>query len=310
MKISVIIPTFNEERDIRNCIVSLLKSKNVNLEIIVVDDGSFDRTVACVQELESTKSHDFSVSLLTQNHKGPGAARNFGVKNANGDILVFVDADMEFSPEFIEKLTAPIACGKEIGTFSKEEYLLNKNISLARCWNLNLGRKADSMEPRDFSSQNNSLYQWGKNVLQNFEKAKVVFEENKSHVFRAILKSKFNEVGGFHTTVGYTDDWSLSEKLGVLASVAPGAKYYHRNPETLPEVWKQARWFGKNEFLTKNIVRRLYNLVRYNSFFSILNGLIGIVRFKEPNYLIFKIVYDAAIFTSVYLSFFTRDKNK
>ena len=269
-KISIIISAFNEEKVLANCLGSLSRQTIKDLEIIVVDDGSTDG------------SRKFAT--LSQNHQGPGAARNLGANKATGEILVFVDADMEFAPEFIEKLTKPIIENKTIGTFSKEEYLLNKNIPLARCWNLNLGRKFDQMIPSSYP--------------------------DKSPVYRAILKSKFNEVGGFDTKIGYTDDWTISRKLRVEATVAKGAIFYHRNPETLSEIWTQARWFGKNEFLTGSTVRKLYNLIRYFPLIAVFKGIVGIVRQREMQFLPFKIVFDAAVFTSILLSFFKEQKNK
>lgn len=277
---SVILPVFNEEKVITNCLSSLVRQTVYRrMEIIVIDDGSIDGTKERVRQYENR------IILLEQHHQGPGAARNFGASKARGKILVFVDADMEFEPDFIEKLVAPMlskhitefSSGKVIGTFSKEEYLLNKDNLWSRLWNINQGREAEKMIPDNYG--------------------------NFSPVFRAIRKSEFDKVGGFDTDVGYTDDWSLSRKLGVMAVVAPGAKYYHRNPETLAEVWTQARWVGKNEFLTKGLVKRILNLGRYFPLWAIF-------KLPDVNFVIFKFVYNCAVFTSVLLSFFGERKYK
>lgn len=282
MKLSVIVPVYNEEKVISNCINSLLKQVASSLEIILVDDGSTDSTVG---EIEQAQPRNKNILLLKQNHLGPGAARNLGASKASGEIIIFVDADMEFAPDFLEKLTAPIDGKNIIGTFSKDEYLLNKNNALARCWNLNQGRSADRMIGA-------SEY------------------PNGCPVFRAILKSKFDEVGGFDSKIGYTDDWSLSRKSNTLATVAPGAIYYHSNPETLSEVWHQARWFGKNEFLTGSLVRKFYNLFRYFPMLSVIKGLIGVIKFKEAQFFQFKIIFDCAVFVSVLRSFLNEQKSK
>ncbi len=271
IKYSVILPVYNEEKVIVNCLESLAKQTVAkDTEIIVVDDGSTDNSA--------------KYAAYRQNHLGPGAARNLGAKNAKGEILVFVDADMEFAPDFIEKLTSPILASQELllrdrilGTFSKEEYLLNKNKPLARYWNLNLGRQAEKMHPDNYP--------------------------DKQNVFRAILKSEFEKAGGFDPKKGYTDDWSLSEKLGVMAQVAPSAVYYHHNPETYSEVWVQARWFGKNEFLTRNMIRKFYNLFRYCP-------ILAIIKITDPGFFVFRLVYNTAVFTSIFLSFFGESKNK
>lgn len=262
MKVSIIVPVYNEVAVIGNCIASLGK-QTIKSEIIVVDDGSTDGSD--------------KYATYKQDHKGPGSARNLGASKCKGEILVFVDADMEFEPDFIEKLVAPIISGKAIGTFSKEEYLLNKDNVWARCWNLNLGRKAEKMHTDNYPDE--------------------------QEVFRAIRKDYFDKADGFDTKIGYTDDWTISRKLGIKAIAAPGAKYYHMNPASLKEVWIQARWFGKNEFLTGNLVRKLFNLYRYCPLWAIFS-------LNNPNLFVFKVVYNSAVVVSVLLSFFGEQKAK
>src|SRR3989344_8981820 len=116
MKVSVIVPAYNEEKVILGCLESLVKQTYKDMEIIVVDDGSTDATLQMLRRA----SKAFDVKIFSQEHKGPGAARNLGAKHASGDILVFVDADMIFDKNFIKKLIAPIVKGEAIGTFSKE----------------------------------------------------------------------------------------------------------------------------------------------------------------------------------------------
>ena len=275
-KVSIIIPTFNEETTIEGCLSTLSRQSYKNIEIIVVDDGSTDNTLSKVKIFPEVKIHK-------QNHQGPGPARNLAAKYAKGEILVFVDADMTFDRKFIEKLTLPIWEGKVIGTFSKEEFVANKDNVWAACWSINRGCPKDRMHPPNYPDE--------------------------QPVFRAILKSEFNKVGGFDP-IGYTDDWTLSKKLGILAKVAPGAIFYHRNPDNFPEIWRQARWIGKNKFITGSLVRKLWSLWVYgfpNSFrkaiqISITGGI--------PQFFVFKLWYDFAVFVSVLKSFFKEGKAK
>ncbi len=312
MKISIIIPVYNEEEVIRNCLASLTRQTIAKeMEIIVVDDGSTDETLDEIRETRSeiqVRRQGVGIKIFRQNHLGPGAARNLGAGQAKGDILVFVDADMEFAPDFVAKLVAPIESDQTIGTYSQEEYLLNKNAPLARCWNLNLGRQADKMEPRDFEKNPHPIYRLLKTLLRKVEKRSIEFPPDQSHVFRAIRRDKFLTVRGFDTRVGYTDDWSLARKLGIMATLALRARYYHRNPETYQEIWRQARWFGKNEFLTGNWLRKLYNLWRYCPALAVFKGIFGAVRFSVPEFFPFKLVYDTAVFTSVLRSFLNEQK--
>lgn len=249
MKVSVIIPTYNEGDVIKECLKSLKNQSYNDLEIIVVDDGSTDGMTKTIS----------GTILLKQEHKGPGAARNLGAKKAEGEILVFVDADMTFDKDFIRKLVEPIISDPTSprlrgvkGTFSKEEYVSNWDNVWAVCWNLNRGLPKNKMHGEDYP--------------------------NKQKVFRAILRSEFEKAGGFDEKAGYTDDWSLSEKLGVEAIAAPGATFYHKNPSSLPDVFVQARWMAKRNYK-----------------FGFLGGLIKAwfpIKLS-PSFLIFKLVYAA-----------------
>ena len=136
---------------------------------------------------------------------------------------------------------------------------------------------------------------------------------DKQPVFRAILKKEFIKVGGF-SPIGYIDDYTLSEKLGILATVVSGAKFYHKNPESLSEIFKQARWIGKSEYKRKKIknenLMRMFALVRFSLVFSLIHGIYGMIKYKLPQYLMFKIIYDFAVEASLIGSFFGEQQNK
>lgn len=283
-KVSVIIPVFNEEKVIVDCLNSLKDQTYKPLEIIVVDDGSTDATISIIKNCQ----------LFRQNHLGPGPARNLGASKAKGYILVFVDADMTFDKNFIRDLISPILKGETIGTFSKNEVVSNQDNIWSACWNINRNLPPDRMLPTNYP--------------------------DTAPVFRAILKKEFDKIGGFDATGEYTDDWSLSRKLGKKSTRVLGAIYYHSNPSTLAEVWRQARWIGKNEFISGNFIRRARSLVLYSLPMSILVGayksllnfnLLVQRSFSEVGYfLIFKLTYDTAIWISTIKSFLGERKSK
>src|SRR3989344_5597630 len=142
MKVSLIIPVYNEEKVIKECLESLFVQRYKSLEIIVVDDGSSDDTLSLLAEI---KVRNPKLKILRQDHKGAGAARNLGVGETGGKILVFVDADMIFDKDFVKELVWPIVNGQTIGTFSKNEYLANKDNVWARSWNINRGLPVNKM---------------------------------------------------------------------------------------------------------------------------------------------------------------------
>src|SRR5258708_18820639 len=191
-------------------------------------------------------------------------ARNLGAKHAKGKILIFVDADMTYDPNFLRKLIEPITQKKTNGTFSKEEYVNNWDNIWARAWNINENLPAKRRLPVDYPDH--------------------------QKVFRAILKSEFDRVGGFDKG-GYTDDYTLSTKLGYEALVAPDAIYYHKNPETLKEIFEQAKWVAKRNYKL-GFLGVIIALIRSSLPVSIIVGL-------RRKILVFKVVYDFGIFVGI-----------
>src|SRR3989344_5752786 len=99
LKISVIIPAFNEEKLLGECLESLQKQTLAKdeYEVIVIDNGSTDKTSAIA------KSMGVSVYYYIK-ERGPGAARAFGVTKAKGSILAFTDADTTVTPTWLETI--------------------------------------------------------------------------------------------------------------------------------------------------------------------------------------------------------------
>lgn len=97
--ISVIIPAYNAEDYIASCLSSVLSQTLSDIELIVVDDGSTDRTAAVVEE---SAQHDERVRLIRQENQFAGVARNTGMKAAAGKYLYFLDADDWIEPNALE----------------------------------------------------------------------------------------------------------------------------------------------------------------------------------------------------------------
>lgn len=217
--LSIIIPSYNEEKEILNCIKSLKNQTYKNFEIIVVDDGSTDKTL---QILKSLKKGE--IKILQQSHRGPGIARNFGAKNSAGKILIFVDADMTFDKDYLKFLIKPIIEKKAIGTEEKVQSALETQSIWSRCWG-------------KFSTDPNKKVR---------------------NAFRAILKDQFFELGPFDPKYGYADDQTIYLKHGIEATVAENAICYHKNPQTLKEVYMQSRWIGSSinhPLISKSLIK-------------------------------------------------------
>lgn len=94
--ISVVIPLYNKETLISNTLSTVLIQSYQDYEVIVVDDGSTDNSVA-----EVGKVQDPRIRLIRQQNAGVSAARNRGVEAAKGDLIAFLDADDEWKPEYL-----------------------------------------------------------------------------------------------------------------------------------------------------------------------------------------------------------------
>lgn len=264
--VTAILAVYNSEETVVAAVTTLL-TQSVDTEVIVVDDGSSDNTLELLKQIPSIK-------LYKRQHEGPAKARNYGVTRASGDIVLFVDADMTFDRDYVQTLIAPISSEKVIGTYTVEERVSNWDNVWARCWNIQEGwedRKRFPKNPHKYGTD-----------------------------FRAILKSEFERVGGFDD-IGYTDTWSLFNKLGVRP-LSTKAICYHKNPSTLSAVYRQARWLAKRPY-KYGLLGTLYALARTSLPVSVVAGLIW--AYKEPSlpaqasFVIFKIVYDLGRFVGI-----------
>jgi glycosyltransferase involved in cell wall biosynthesis len=270
LRVSVVVPCHNEQRHIAECLDSLLNQTlpASDYEVIVVDDGSTDRTLEIVRGIEQKAGG--RLHFFQQNHGGPALARNFGSKQARGKILAFLDADMKFAPDFLEKLIAPIEAGEVVGTFTLDEFVANPDNLWSRSWSVCY------YLPRD------------RRIPENLK-------EEEGTVFRAIRKEDFMRVGGFDST-GYHDDHTVARKLGQTARRVPGAICYHYNPESFKDVFASAHWIGKSDKQPTGLKEWL----RRTPFGALKRGIARAREENEPFYVIFDQVYSFGILTGMF----------
>ena len=98
-QVSVVVPVYNMEKHLRQCLDSVAGQTLRELEIICVDDGSTDAS----PEILSEYAHrDSRFQIITQENAGPGAARNRGLSRADGEYIIFLDCDDWFEPDMLE----------------------------------------------------------------------------------------------------------------------------------------------------------------------------------------------------------------
>ncbi|MGQ9718185.1 MAG: glycosyltransferase [Anaerolineae bacterium] len=203
---SVIIPAYQAEATIGAC-VRALNEQTVprdRYEIIVVDDGSTDRTAEVARAAGADR-------VLTIPHSGPSAARNAGVEVAQGEIVLFTDADCEPLPDWIAQMTAPFADPHVVG--AKGVYRTRQRNWIARLVQLEFEYRYERMA----------------------RLPTIDFIDTYAAAYR---RDVFLQAGGFPTDVPVpsVEDVDLSFRLaqaGHRLIFAPDARVWHTHPSTL-----------------------------------------------------------------------------
>lgn len=99
MKLSIIIPAYNAARYVERCVDSIISQNYSDAEIILVDDGSIDNTLDICRTLSDKH---LNIRILHKNNGGVSSARNFGIDNASGEYLMFVDVDDYLLPDTLK----------------------------------------------------------------------------------------------------------------------------------------------------------------------------------------------------------------
>jgi len=175
MQISVIIPTLQEENYIEK-LLSNLQRVATPIEIIVVDGGSSDKTVEIARR--------FTDKVYSIKKRGISAGRNYGAKHANGDILVFLDTDVIFPLDFVEKTKKAFEDCTVIG---------------ATC----------NIMPSQFRLDATLFFYFYNRLLKVFTKIK----PHSRGEFFAARKSTFLRVKGFDENMPCLEDHDLANRL-------------------------------------------------------------------------------------------------
>ncbi len=204
MKISVIIPTKNEQKNIRRCLESLKIQGLQSFEIIVVDNYSKDKTVSVA------KRYTKKVYLKGQERS---AQRNFGLKKARGEYVLFVDADMQPTPNLLNECyhlmkNNPEVTGVVIDEISKGTTFLARAKALEK----ELTRGQKSIEAARF--------------------------------FR---KKDLIKIGGYDEKLVSGEDWDLSWRIAKFGNFGHvRAKIYHFENHTILDDIKKKYYYAKN----------------------------------------------------------------
>ncbi len=209
--ISIIIPSYNSEKTIKDLLKSLLNQDYKGKYEIIVVDSSNDRTPEILSR--------FPVKVIRQKPKGPGAARNLGVKKAKGNIVVFIDSDCIAPRNWLRNLLKPFS-DKSVVAVSGTYRTRNKDSIIARFAGYEIEdrhEKMKDMETIDWVGSFNCAYR----------------------------KDIFMKFGGFRSKFIQSEDGELSYRIseaGHKIKFNSSAYVYHYHPDSLFKFLKQKFW--------------------------------------------------------------------
>lgn len=257
MKVSIIIPAYNEEITVVQTIKSLMKTSYPNAEFIFVDDGSKDKTVELVKQHFGQLSN---IKIYTKENGGKASALNFGIAQADTDFVICIDADTQLKADAITELMRYFY-DEDIAAVAGTVKVGNKT-NLITNWQSIEYITAQNMDRRAFDILNTITVVPG--------------------AIGAFRKAVIHEVGGF-TTDTLAEDCDLTMRIlraGYAVRNCDNAVAFTEAPETVNMLLKQRfRWsFGVMQSFWKN--RKTLLNKKYGYF-----GMVGM-----PNILIYQII--------------------
>lgn len=181
-KISVIIPLYNAEKYIRQCLISVLSSKFKDYEVLVVDDCSTDNSVAEVKKLLPHFDGRLKILSTEKNSGGAGIPRNIGIKNATGKYVTFIDNDDMILPTALgyfvflaETYEADVVYSEKYFILEGDAPLTSENLKAAYCTEIKELITKPMLEPADLRERIQRdldekffILPWGKSYRRKF----------------------------------------------------------------------------------------------------------------------------------------------
>jgi len=267
---SVVICTYNGSRTIRDTLEGLKKLPYPNFEVIVVNDGSTDRTVEIVNE--------YDVRLITTKNKGLSNARNTGMHHSNGDIIAYIDDDAYPDSHWLHYLAYAYA-NSEHAAMGGPNIVPEEDGSIAICVANSPGGPV--------------------HVLATDEIAEHIPGCNLS-----VRKDKLMKIGGFDPVYRAAGDdvdvcWRL-QHAGYTIGFHPSALVWHHRRNSLKAYWRQQQGYGKAEALLEAKWPEKYNGFGHLTWAGRIygNGFTLPINMKKSK--VFHGVWGSSLFQSVY----------
>jgi len=267
--VSVIVPVYNAELTIRKCIDSLLELNypKEQMELLLVDNNSNDHT------REVLESYKWKIQILNEKRKGPAAARNRGIENANGEVVAFTDSDCTVDKDWLQRIVDP---------------LKDQNIGA-------VGGKILAQRPC------NGIEEFGEVIHDHY---RAINEYKPSYVITmnwASRSSVLHEVGFFDESFARCEDVDLAFRIsqaGYRFEYAPEALVYHAHEKTLSGLFQEGFLHGfysiktirVHEAYMKNSGFRRFDR---NSYRHLMNSWVDFLKDRNRPYSYYQIVFNS-----------------
>ncbi|MBR3027397.1 MAG: glycosyltransferase [Bacteroidales bacterium] len=209
-RFSIIVPVYNAQRYLHDCLESIKSQTCQDFEVITVDDGSTDGTIHI---LDIIKSEDNRFQIFHQEHRGVSSARNVGINKAAGDFICFVDADDQIAPTYLSDLYQAIGeADSSMCGFKKTDLLSHEDCEIVP------QNKIETLEENLAEFYNAGPTDWQRYLWNRMFKKSVIDQHN----LRFIEDIYYKEDGLF--VVQY-----LCASNGLVGCVDKVLYYYRRN---------------------------------------------------------------------------------
>lgn len=257
MKISIIIPCYNEEKNITRCFESIqsIDYPKELIQVILVDNGSSDKSVEIANK--------YTKEILIKANCTVGALRNYGANIATGDIIAFLDADCEVDSNWIKSFLPYFnGRGEKVGVVGSVPLVPQTGNLIQKAW----------FSQRETGLNMNATYIGSANMI--------------------ILRNLFESIGRFDDKLTSGEDFELCRRIinsGYHVIIDPRIICYHYGyPETIKSFIKREIWHGqgmiadfKDPLKSKPLVLSIYyiitNIIRIASIFLIKNSIIKVI---------------------------------
>ena len=221
---SIVIPTYNEQENIANCLDSILNQNYDKslVDIVIVDGQSSDKTISKIRDYQQKFSN---ISLLENPVRKTPTSLNIGIKQAKGEIIIILGAHASLDPDFI---------------FFNNKYLNEKNVKVTGGTQINVGftfiQKAIALAMENPFGMGSAPYRWSK-------KEKFV----DTVVYAAYKRELFDEIGYFEENFSISEDAELNwriRKAGHKILFSPDIKSYYHPRRTVRKFIQQMFRYG------------------------------------------------------------------